>query len=388
MAANIHASTLLTISCGMIVALGAVTASASQKPSPPPKLIAPVPVKKIDPPLGKLVFTHPKQGDHLVAGREFVIQWSAEGHIPEPCVSLAYRQGLVLGPFEIHPRVCVNGYRWTVPSNLQGDRFDLVIKTTDGKITATSGPFAILSGKPDLGFQDHSTVPPEPTTADRDRLKLSATLVNRAAGRAEPSQAQITFGPQYGDGSQLVSKIFDVPALNFGDRYTITLNWPPSAPLIPGNYSFQVDLDITHVVDEASEANNHIDQYVLMQGLPNLVVCAKDQLEAITTKKAKLKALVKNIGEMTSGRSVARWWIEGHGAESFNIPNLGPGQTHEIVREVTWLTGGTDAYTIEVDRNNQVRELSETDNTKNGTIKRHVLGTPIEPFDNTPQCPE
>lgn len=380
--------TLLAAVWGLLLVLGSAQARASQKQPPPPRPIAPLPVKKIDPPLGKLFFTSPKQGDRLVAGGEVVIQWSAEGNIPEKCVSLAFRQNLVLGPFEIQPRVCVNGYRWVVPSNLQGDRFNLVIKTTDGKITATSGTFAILSGKPDLGFHAHATVPPEPTTADRDRLKLSATIVNRAAGRAEPSQAQITFGPQYGDGSQLVSKIFDVPALNFGDRYTITLNWPPSAPLIPGNYSFQVDLDITHVVDEASEANNHIDQYVLMQGLPNLVVCAKDQLEAITTKKAKLKAMVKNVGEMASGLSVARWWIEGHGAESFNIPSLGPGQTHEITREVTWLTGGTDTYTIEVDKNNQVRELSETDNTKNGTIKRHVVGTPTEPFDNTPQCPE
>ncbi len=380
--------TLLGAACGLFLVQGPAGARAAQKQPPPPRLLVPVPVKKNDPPLGKLFFTRPRQGDHLVAGREFVIQWSAEGSVPEKCVSITYQKNTILGPFEISPRVCVNGYRWAVPSTLQGSQFQLVIKTADGKITAISDPFAILGAKPDLDFHAHAVLPEEPTNADLDRLKLSATIVNRAGGRAVPSQAQITFGPKYGDGSKLVSKIFDVPALDFGDRHTITLNWPPSVPLVPGGYSFQVDLDINHVVDEETEANNHIDQYVLVQMLPNLVVCAKDRQEAITTRKARLKALVKNTGEATSGPSVARWWIEGHGGESFNIPSLGPGATHEITRGVTWLTGGTCDYTIEVDKNSQVRELSETDNVKSGTIKRHVLGTPIEPFDNSPQCPE
>jgi len=380
--------TSIAASCFLWLTLGWAGALPPQKSPLPPRMTGPAPVKKIDPPLGKLIITSPRQGDYMVAGRDFVIRWSAEGFLPEKCVSLAYRVGTVLGPYEINPRVCVNGYRWSVPDNMHGEQLTLVIRTLDQKITAISSPFPVLSAKPDLAFQTSTVVPTEPSNADRDKLKLSATIINREAGRAIPSQAQITFGPKNGNSSQLVSKIFDVPALDFGEQHTITLNWPPSVPLIPGGCSFQVDLDITHVVDEETEGNNHIDRYVLVQGLSNLVVCAKDRLEAITTKKARLKAIVKNTGEATSGLSVARWWIEGHGAESFDIPNLGPGQTHEIKREITWLTGGTDNYTIEVDMNNHVRELSETDDVKHGTIKRHVLGTPVEAFDNSPQCPE
>ena len=358
-------------------------------PSAPVQTQTTVPgaIKKIDPPLGKLTITSPKQGDHLVAGREFVIQWSGEGFIPEKCVRITYIQ-MPFGPFEINPKVCVNGYRWNVPPNMLGDNFYIRITTLDQKIDTQSGRFSVLSSKPDLTFDSWSTTPKEPTSLDRDKLKLNATIINQQAGKSMPCQARITFGPKYGNSSQLVSKIFDVPALNIGDRYTISLSWPPSAPLSPGGYSFQVDLDITHVVDEQSEGNNHIDQYVLVQGLANLVVCVKDRLEAITTKEAKLKAVVKNTGEVTSGISVARWWIEGHDTQLFNVPNLGPGQTYEIKREVTWLTGGTDNFTVEVDKNNQVRELSETDNVKNGTIKRHVWGTPVAPFDNSPKCPE
>ena len=55
---------------------------------------------------------------------------------------------------------------------------------------------------------------------------------------------------------------------------------------------------------------------------------------------------------------------------------------------VTWLTGGTDNFTVEADKNGQVQELSETDNKKTGTIHRHVWGTPVAPYDNSPpQCP-
>jgi hypothetical protein len=345
-------------------------------------------IKKIDPPLGKLTITSPKQGDHLVAGREFVIQWSGAGFIPEKCVHITYIQ-MPFGPFEIDPKVCVNGYRWNVPPNMLGNNFYIGITTLDQKIEAQSGRFSVLSSKPDLTFYSWSITPKEPISLDRDKLKLNVTIINQQAGRSAPCQARIIFGPKYGNSSQQsVSKIFDVPALNLGDRHTISLSWPPSVPLSPGGYSFQADLDITYVLDEQSEGNNHIDQNVLVQGLANLVVCVKDRLEAITTKKAKLKALVKNTGEVTSGITVARWRIEGHGTQLFNVPNLGLGQTYEIKREVTWLTGGTDNFTIEVDKNNQVRELSETDNVKNGTIHRHVWGTPVAPFDNSPKCPE
>lgn len=376
----------ILIICFLIFWAG--TPPAKKVPSAPVQTQKPIPVNPPpEQPLGKLTITSPKAGDYLVAGREFVIQWSAEGYVPEKCVQIAYIQ-MPFGPFEINPRVCVNGYRWNVPPNMLGDNYYIRITTLDQKIKAQSIRFAILSSKPDLDFYSWNTTPKEPTTLDRDKLKLNAIIINRQAGKSAPCQARITFGPKYGNSSQLVSKIFDVPALNLGDRHTISLPWPSSLPLTPGGYSFQVDLDITHVVDEQSEGNNHIDQYVLVQGLSNLVICVKDRLEAITTKEAKLKAIVKNTGEVTSGISVARWWIEGHGTQNFNVPNLGPGQTYEIKREITWLTGGTDNFTVEVDKNNQVRELSETDNVKNGTIHRHVWGTPVAPFDNSPKCPE
>ncbi|RPI77909.1 MAG: hypothetical protein EHM45_07450 [Desulfobacteraceae bacterium] len=379
---------ILIFLAGFIMIGWAGTPPVKKTLSAPVQVQKPVPVNPPpEQPLGKLIITSPKPGDYLVAGREFVIQWSAEGYVPEKCVRIAYIQ-MPFAPFEINPRVCVNGYRWNVPANMLGDNYYIQLTTLDQKIKVRSERFSIMSGKPDLDFYSWSTIPKNPTTADRDNLKLNATIINKQAGKSVPCQARITFGPQNGNASQLVSKIFDVPTLNMGDRHTISLAWPPGASLSPGGYSFQVDLDITHVVDEQSEGNNHIDQYVLVQGLPNLVVCVKDRLEAITTKEAKLRAIVKNTGEVTSGISIARWRIEGHGTQNFNVPNLGPGQTFEIKREVIWLTGGTDNFTVEVDKNNQVRELSETDNVKNGTIKRHVWGTPVAPFDNSPKCPE
>jgi hypothetical protein len=167
-------------------------------------------IRKIDPPLGRLFFTSPKTGDQLVAGREFVIQWSTEGYVPEKCV----------------------------------------------KIELTQIPLT----------------PAEPTTLDEDKLKLNVTIINQQGGRAVPSQARITF-TRYDSTTPEFTKIFDVPALNSGERYRYSMPWPPGISLSPGGFSFQVDVDITNVADEHSEANNHYDKHVLVQGRPNLIVC-------------------------------------------------------------------------------------------------------------------
>lgn len=365
----------------------AETPAIRQVPGPVQKQITvPKEIKKIDPPLGKLVFTSPKTGDHLVSGREFVIQWSAEGYVPEKCVKIELTQMPFENSFMINPRVCVNGYRWNVPQNIGGNNYSIQLTTLDDKIKVISSRFNFLSSKSDLTIESAYTTPKEPTTLDRDKLKLNVSIVNLQGGRAVPSQARITFA-KYGDNSPLFTKIFDVPALDFGKRYAYSMPWPPGIPLVPGGFSFRVDVDITNVVDEQTEGNNHIDQYVLVQGNPNLIVCVKDHLEAVTTIEAKLAAIIKNTGEIAAGQSVARWWIEGHGTQSYNVPSLAPGQEYEIKRHVTWLTGGTDSFTVEVDKNNQLQELSETDNKKSGTIHRHVWGTPIAPFDNSPHCP-
>ena len=262
-----------------------------------------------------------------------MIQWSAEGYVPEKCVKIELTQMPFTSVYEINPRVCVNGYRWNVPATMQGgNNYAIQLTTLDQKIRIQSSRFNILSPKPDLTIESASTAPTEPTTLDEDKLKLNVTIINLQGGRAVPSQARITFA-KYASTTPEFTKIFDVPALDFGERYTYSMSWPPGISLTPGGFSFQVDVDITNVADEQTEGNNHYDKYVLVQGRSNLIVCVKNHLEAVTTIEAKLAAIIKNTGEIAAGQSVARWWIEGHGTENYNIPSLAPGQEYEIKRE-------------------------------------------------------
>jgi len=207
----------------MTLVLLVIPAVFCQAAAPPVRTI-PVPVqkeipvpkdiRKIDPPLGRLYFTSPKTGDHFVAGREFVIQWSAEGYVPEKCVKIELTQIPFASVYEINPRVCVNGYRWNVPATIQGgNNYAIQLTTLDQKIRIQSSRFNVLSPKPDLTIESASTTPAGPTTLDEDKLKLNVTIVNQQGGRAVPSQARIIFA-RYASTTPEFSKIFDVPALN------------------------------------------------------------------------------------------------------------------------------------------------------------------------------
>ena len=349
---------------------------------------------------GRVIFASPNSADVVIAGQELPIRWSFLGYVPEKCVRVSYvryvaspsEEGSLIqaintpaGEIEITPRTCAGELSWTLPLGTAGDYPRIKVETLDHKVVAQSGQLHVYSAKPDLAFGPGGEVPGNLSTLDCDRFKLKVTVCNHQGGTAPFSHAQVVFMPRDGDRQRMVSKIFNVPALTLNEKHEFTFSLPAGYTPQNGWYDVTIDLDYDLRLEETDEGNNRRTQAVLFQGVPNLAVCVKERLEAVTTREEALRAIVKNTGQAISAKCVTRWHIEGHGTKEFQIPNLNPGQEHTITRRVTWWTGGTDDFSIVIDYG-MSPELSTADNQRRGVIVRHVWGTPVTPYDNTPAC--
>ena len=99
--------------------------------------------------LSSIFITKPDQGDFMVEGGQFAIQWSAAGNIPNKCVHIDLFQG-IYHVTNIAHNVCVNGYNWQLPTGMFGTNYEIRIRTADNAYTDDSESFSILSATPDL----------------------------------------------------------------------------------------------------------------------------------------------------------------------------------------------------------------------------------------------
>ena len=348
---------------------------------------------------GRMIFASPNSADVVIAGQELPIRWSFLGYVPEKCVRVSYvryvaspsEAGSLIqaintpaGEIEITPRTCAGELRWTLPLGTAGDYPRIKVETLDHKVVAQSDQLHVYSAKPDLAFGPGGEVPGNLNTLDRNRFKLKVTVENHRGARLRSATPRSYSCRGTVTGSGWLVKYFNVPALTLNEKHEFTFSLPTGYTPQNGWYDVTIDLDYDLRLEETDEGNNRRTQAVLFQGVPNLAVCVKERLEAVTTREEALRAIVKNTGQAISAKCVTRWHIEGHGRRSSRSqPKPGPGAHHHPPRHL--VDRGHGHFSIVIDYG-MSQELSTADNQRRGVIVRHVWGTPVTPYDNTPAC--
>lgn len=326
--------------------------------------------------LASLFVTHPKQGDFMVEGGEFTLQWSAVGNIPQKCVNIDLFKGI----FHIQPiarSVCVNGYNWQLPPGVSGNDYEIRIRTLDNAYSDDSDPFPILTSLPDLRISNLHIQPANPDM--RDAITVSGVIQNDGHGTAPSSKASVKMTS--GIWMSPVH-VLDVPTLSFGPYghlpFSVTFD-----PVVVSELTVSVNLDTHNQVTEADEGNNLTQLTFPLVKLSNLKVCVNDEIYN-TLGQTKIPILIKNYSFVPVGPTVCRSWVSNHGSENHNVPALGAFESHTVYRSERFKVAGWRSYSAEVDYGDIVRESYETDNIATGKVHAAgILGSHPIP---SPQC--
>lgn len=330
--------------------------------------------------------TSPAQGDFMVEGDQFVLQWSGFGNVQEHCVNIYLRQAMRSEDnMTIAENVCVNGYQWQLPAGVHGTGFMIHIKTIDNALEDKSAPFSILSSQPDLRVTNFHIQQANPDMCDD--ITVVGVIQNSGHGTATGSQATVKL--QSGDWTSNV-EVVNIPTLVFGPNahqpFSVTFPPPHSSP--PNNrptsfnISARVTVDSQGQVTEADEGNNQEQITFSLAPLTNLMPEIRDEVQTGMSKRVKIRFTVRNHSSVQVDPTICRSWIEKKGHENHNVPALGPGDTHVFTRSVFFATAGWRDYSLKVDYGDNIEEGYEDDNIKTGRI--HARGLPPEEEANFP----
>ncbi len=327
--------------------------------------------------------TRPTQGDFMVEGDQFVLQWSGFGNVQEHCVNIYLLRGSE--STSIAENVCVNGYQWQLPSGVFGTGFKIHIKTIDNALEDKSVPFSIISSQPDLRVGNIHIQPANPDMLDD--ITVVGDIQNSGHGTATSSKATVKL--KSGSWTSNV-EVVDIPTLVFGPNahqpFSVTFSPPHSSP--PNNRPTSLDItaiitaDTQSQVTEADEGNNQKQKTFSLVPLTNLIPAIRDEVQTGMSKRVKIKFRVKNHSPVQVGSTICRTWIEKKGHENHNVPALGPGAAYVFHRSVFFASAGWRNYSLKVDYGDNIREGYEDDNVKTGRI--HARGLPPEEEANFP----
>jgi hypothetical protein len=309
--------------------------------------------------LSSITITSPKQGDFMVEGGQFVLQWSGYGNIPEKCVDIDLFQG-IYHVMLIAGNVCVNGYNWQLPQGVSGTGYEVRIRTLDNAFTDDSDTFSIITALPDLRVTNLHI---QPANADMaDDITVRANVVNAGHGPAAPTDVKVRL--------QIIDDIreetFTTRNLGFGahDAITRTFDAHPTW----GDLTATVEVDTTEQVTEADEGNNSQQHTFNLVRLPNLVSCVREDYYTHIWSEVHIQFKVKNNSFVASGPFVYRTYVENKGQVSHAVPGLGPFETFDIRRSVTFGTAGGRNCWGKADYTGIIEEYREDDNEESGRI--------------------
>jgi len=312
--------------------------------------------------IGSIRITSPRQGDYLIAGGSWNIEWGYNGNIPEKCCELHLFKG-IQHLTKIVDRVCTNSYTWPIPSNLSGSDYKIRLITKDRQIHDDSDTFPIIASQPDLAIYGKMTrIPKHPGMGETFKFRFCVT--NNGGGIANASVAELIItGPE---SYRTTERIAIRKLSGLGDRKYFSKDlkldkW--------GIYRFTLKLDVDNNVTEANEGNN--EKYILVDvnPLPDLTVTVISGSNARLTFKSRIWADVKNIGEFRSAPSILHFYVQKHGTNTYNIPALDPGETHTITRREKWFKLGYKNYNAYIDKDNHIKEINENNNFAKNRIK-------------------
>lgn len=313
--------------------------------------------------MGAMTITRPHQGDFMVEGDQFVLQWSGLGHIEEKCVNLDLFQGLS----HVQPiarNVCVNGYNWQLPQGVYGINYKIRLRTIDNALMDDSDTFSIISAQPDLTVTNIHIQPATPDMADN--ITVSGVIQNSGHGTSAVTNAVIRL--QTGNWS--TEKTLNIPSLSFGPNAHLPFSMTFD-PVATTELTATVEVDVLNRVVEADETNNTGQMVFPVARLPNLKVCVNEEIYN-TLGKTQIPVLVKNYSYEPVGPSVCRVWVHNHGSADHNVPALGPFESYRFSRGVRFNTAGWRSYSATVDYGDAIRESYENDNVATGRV--HAAG--------------
>ncbi len=343
-------------------------------------------IPKINKAPAAIRITRPVQGDYMVEGGQFILQWTGFGNLQEHCVNIYLRKTMRSEHnITIAENVCVNGYQWQLPQGVFGTGFIIQIKTIDNLLENKSSPFSILSSKPDLRVSSLNIQPANPDM--RDDITVTGVIQNSGNGTANSSKATVKLNS--GSWTSNV-EVVNIPTLVFGPNahqpFSVTFPPPYSSP--QGNrptslsITARITADIQFQVTEADEGNNQRQSTFSIAPLANLIPQIGNEVETGMSKRVKINFSVKNLSSEPVDPTVCRTWIEKKGHENHNVPALGPEEVYSFHRSVFFASAGWRNYSLKVDYGNNISEMDENDNVKTGRI--HARGLPPEDEANFP----
>ena len=312
--------------------------------------------------IGSIRITSPRQGDYLIAGGSWNIEWGYNGNIPEKCCELHLFKG-IQHLAKIVDRVCTNSYTWPIPSNLSGSDYKIRLITKDRQIHDDSDTFPIITSQPDLAIHGKMTrTPKHPGMSETFKFRFCVT--NNGSGIANASIAELIIaGPERYRSTERIAirKLSGI-----GDRQYFSKDLKLDKY---GIYRFTLKLDVNNNVTEANEGNNEKFILVGVNPLPDLIVTVTSGIHARLTFKSRIWADVKNIGKFRSAPSILHFYVQKHGTNTYNIPALDPGEKHTITRREKWFTLGHKNYNAYIDKDNNVKEINENNNFAKNKLK-------------------
>ncbi len=356
-----------------------VKPTANPKTETTPTKSAPeaaAPTKKIAPEAAKygvITLTQPQAGGYVVQGNDMMIEWSKTGYIPDNC----YRITLLKDGAEtlqINPSVCVNGYKWKIPSDVWGSGFKVRVETVNKKVAAESAAFSIINTKADLTVSQ-LTVTPQTLNAGQEAT-IRARIDNGGQAKSGPMKAFIIMGycgkTTYGQAKKVE---YAVPPLNFGDHTYISHTEKfPAGDICVSVIVGQSWVPGTGDHMQPDQKTVHVSVYGA--NLPDLVACIIHPRKISVGSPAGIGGFVQNIGATVSSPSKMSIWVEGQGYAEFDVPSLEKGEFRTFQRSVTFQNEGETAYRVDVDTKNVVTETDENNNRVVGKIIHRVTQDP------------
>ncbi|MCL0060120.1 hypothetical protein M1O20_06555, partial [Dehalococcoidia bacterium] len=192
------------------------------------------------------------------------------------------------------------------------------------------------------------------------KYNVRFTIENQGGATAGRSIASIVI-----DGVEVVER--EVRRLEAGrtDRETVG----PFYYTLPGD-TITVIADECNLVAEDDETNNSMT--ITRGKVPVLADLVVSEVEGVVVGESYfVEFTIKNEGGAPAGSSIASITIDGVEKATAYVPVLGVGAAHEVTTEAFTLTGRSDTVKVSADRNDDVVEAREINNSLE--VKVHAL---------------
>ena len=246
----------------------------------------------------------------------------------------------------------------TVPIAIEVDPDNAISESDEANNTLTENLIVIASTEgPDLVVSSLIHAPETPTTTDL--VTFTATVTNQGDEIAVESVLQLMVG---GESTPVT---YFIPELSPAASFSVVRQ---VSDMVAQNYQNTATADINNSVVETDESNNvTLDFFTVVEATlgPDLVVSSFTHTPAnpTTTDLVTLSATVTNQGDEVASTSSLELKVGGESTPpSYTIPELSPGESFSMDRQVSDLNAQSYQNTATADINNNVVESVESNN--------------------------